>query len=929
MRLSRTHLLSSALWTLVAAATATSADIVEDRRLLRCYDFEEKINGRHVGEFERLPIDWYAIGRTAGVGDVNFTRVPIHKQLVETPGYASWTEVRYDDRHSSSGRFSLYLGLDGGSAGAFLRVGVLPAIPASDYVISAAIRTTPLHHASARITASFVDSAGRRIEDSVVTSKPLRTDGKWQRPVLWLPGDQPNAAWISLQIELNQDARNAAPPRPEHRIDYEQVRGGSWFDDICVWQVPRVAVTTQSRVNIVRAPDRPRLTTFVRDLSGQQLTARLRVHDDAGTLVAQTRQRIGGGLPPLEPWAPALPRFGWYVFELTVVDQDPAKDKAAESIAGSALGAVLWLPDEPTADRTDLKSFTLLAEAVDREQLSLVPDLIEASRVKSVSLSAWEAGTTPANLAARQSMLDAILERLWSLDAAAALSLHPVPDDVRRQLDVQEGDGLGLLAGSKQQWEPLLNPMLMRYGHRVRRWRLGSMGSGVDTDTAARPQACRDAREHIGRLLPSPRLDLPWPLTRSPDRELDGVVQLVLDVPESVQADQIGSYVWPWSDAAFGMHLRTPAATALTQPRRCRDLALRMLYGWESGASGLSLTRPWTHVEGSRTTLVPDPLLGVFATVSHRLAGRRAAGRLDLGPGLRCILFDGEEAASGAMLAAWNRSAPGGRASVELDLGGEPVAVDLFGNRMPLPRGPHGHRLDLSRTPVLIEGVDRRLALFRASFAVEPAFVESKQTIREHRIRLTNPWPRTINGKIQIRRPVGWTFEPRQASFTMAAGESLAMPMRVSLPVWAVAGDKTLTARVTFEADRPYSVNLSAALTLGLPQLVLDATVDVVPNPNTKQLDAVVTQVIANLGTDTLALYAFTNVAGFGRQEIMIPRLEPGTRVRRQFRFPGGGDGVRDAPVRVGLREDAGPAVLNKIIPFGGSTNDSGTTRAR
>ncbi len=126
----RACFLSAALLTLPGVATLAvadepaiadeppvSAEPAEDRRLLRCYDFEETINGRYVGEFERLPIDWYAIGRTAGVGDVNFTRVPMHKQLVETPGYASWTEVRYDDRQSTSGRYSLFLGLDGGIRG--------------------------------------------------------------------------------------------------------------------------------------------------------------------------------------------------------------------------------------------------------------------------------------------------------------------------------------------------------------------------------------------------------------------------------------------------------------------------------------------------------------------------------------------------------------------------------------------------------------------------------------------------------------------------------------------------------------------------------------------------------------------------------------------------------------------------------------------
>ncbi len=93
-----------------------------------------------------------------------------------------------------------------------------------------------------------------------------------------------------MQIELIQDARRAETDRAKHQIDHEQVRGGAWFDDICVWQVPLAAVRTQSNVNVVRAPQRPQFTMQVRDLSGQSLTARLDIHDHAGTLVASTTQ---------------------------------------------------------------------------------------------------------------------------------------------------------------------------------------------------------------------------------------------------------------------------------------------------------------------------------------------------------------------------------------------------------------------------------------------------------------------------------------------------------------------------------------------------------------------------------------------------------------------------------------------------------------
>ena len=81
------------------------------------------------------------------------------------------------------------------------------------------------------------------------------------------------------------------------------------------------------------------------------------------------------------------------------------------------------------------------------------------------------------------------------------------------------------------------------------------------------------------------------------------------------------------------------------------------------------------------------------------------------------------------------------------------------------------------------------------------------------------------------------------------------------------------------------------------------------------QVDAVVTQFVTNTGSEAVSLYAFAQTPGFARQEGIISRLKPGQSIIRRFRFENvAAQGAIDQPLRVGLRETRGPAVLNEML---------------
>lgn len=904
------------------AGFASDGETQRDRRLVRRFDFEEMVDGRKVGRYEKLPVHWYVMGRETGIEDAVFTQVPMHRRFIHGTQRHSWGDAAYDATEPFGGQFSLRLTLNGGSVGAFLQVGAMPAIPGSDYALIAAVRTTQMEHARARLAACFVDGAGRMIEASRIYSPPLLTQDRWQQIVVRLRGDFEEANWISIQVELNQPTPVADVPLGQRQVIYQQVHGSAWFDDISVWQVPRLRIATQSSVNLVRWPQRPELSVEVRDFSGNRLTAQVDVSDHEGRTVARWRKSMGGNASPLRRWEPDLPRFGWYLAHLRV--REKATEKADGNMAGNvvaeAIGSFQWLPVERHLAAGQRRRLQIVAEHLGADQLPLLPQFLNASGVGSTVISAWDQNTTTGDIESRQRLLADVFAAVNKAGGDVTVCLAPIPDQVALALDVDTDDPVTMLNAERHAWAKLLRPVVIRHGQSVRRWQLGAIDRPTVFALHEAASVADKARRQMLTMTPSPRLLLPWSGLHAPRDELPSAYGYVVDVPASVQPAWIGRYLAPWvgrGEEAMTAHLRVPLATEIVHEQRCTDLALRMVAAWKGGADRLAISRPWSVASVRDKQWMPDPRIGVFTTVGHRLAGRAWRGSLDLGEGLACEIFSGLHDVSDGMLAVWNVSAPMSRVDQAIFLGEKPVGIDLFGNAEPLVSHEGRHRFRLTREPLFIEGIDPQLALLRASFSVDPPLLESKQKRHTHTISLRNPWPGTISGELHITGLDDWMIEPRRQSFSIASGQRMQADITIMFPVSELAGAKQIQARAVFTADVSYDVRLAAPVTLGLRDVDFDAVVLLEPNPATGITEVVVTQMITNKSEKTISLYAFASMVGHPRQERLVPQLLAGQVVVRRFRFVAAGMPGGPSHVRVGLREMAGPAVLNRRLSLG------------
>lgn len=895
-----------------AATRTTSAPARSyvPRRLVRFFDFDE----RDEDNFEDLPRSWYIIGRPAETSDPNFKLIEHHQQMTAKRGYPAFNEVRFDDRQHVSGKESLYLQLRGGDVGAFLEVGSQAAVPDSDYLISAKVRTQNLEHAHASLVAYFVDEAGRRIEASATTSEPVRTSGRWDDISVRLKGNFAHAAWIGCHVQVLQSR-----PDPDHLLGDQQIvltdiNGAAWFDDVAVWQLPHVQVSTNSQVNLMRAPKRAVLDLSVRDLTGQQIQADTRIYDLNMQMVARQQRPVGAGEPTRWRWTPDLPGYGWYLVDMLVTEPGP---DGSQSPIARTLGAFVWLAPALPSAMHDKPRFMLIADDLPDEQLQLVPAMLAATGMQSVMIDGWDRSMSMTlGMGQTADLRRQMIEDILVASPHTMMAFAPLPVELAQQPSVDLRSTFGAMQAPADVWMPYVRPILRSYGQRVERWPIGRINEQQAAFAPDLPRLLSQWSRHLRSVAPKPRIVLPWSAYQPARSDLPENTDFLIAVPGSIAPGQITEQFadWPARTGLRGgdywLVFDVPPATLVNHHRRATDLALRMIHAWQLDGARLALPKSWTRSLENRSATLPDPMLGVFVSVAQHLSGRKIVGELRPHPGVRCLILDGP---AGGMLVAWNRNADPQQAVLDMHLGSDPVVTDMWGNAESMPTRNGRHYLQLSKTPVFISKIDTKLALFRAGFAISPSFIRSTQEPHQRTMTLTNPWSRTLNGKLRLVGPKGWRFHPSSHVFSIASGRTIELPVQVSFPVFTTAGVKKLQARVDMVGEKHHNVLLTAPLEVGLKDVRFDASMTLEHQPD-DTTNAVVTCIVTNTGLQDRALYVFANLTGHRRQERIVPRLEPGQSVVRRFHFKDAGEQLLEHPIRAGIRETNGPAVINHLL---------------
>lgn len=892
---------------------SAAAQVAEtSHRLKKLYDFEDTDDrGRKIGlSSQKLPRNWYVIGRKA-VGESNeFHKAPLHQSLESRGGYPHFTEVGFDRSRKASGDFSLKLGVSGGRTGAYLQHGAISINSGSDYRVSAKVNTHKLQHAWAEMRAYFVDKSGNRIDASLKRSDPIVSEAGWVDVSIKLTGDFDEAAFIGIEIHVIQPGMNPDDPIGDHQVVPSDIAGGAWFDDIAVWELPSVNLSTGVRTNIITAPALPELHARVRDLTGRRMRAVISVYNHRYELVDRLEDDID---KQLKPWTPDLgDQFGWYWAELEIFELDLNNTPSTQ--VARTLAGLLWLPRQDPSVGEDRTRFTLVAEDIPTDHLPLLAELMQQSQMTGLVVSGWERHGTPESTAERTRVLEPMVRDLLAKRGRVAVSFWPVPVELAGQIGVDASDPLNILTLPSEKWIAYAKPFLSTLGQRQTAWQVGSSSypqTFLSRDLATDLEA---ARRGIRTAAPSPRLIAPWRLDQpSRSGEFSRSDTYAVAWPQGVTPERLAESMsdWPVPPANTRLDIELADAIDMTHERRVADLMLRVLHAWEHEAGSVGLAKPWTQAYERHTSLTPDPVLGVYINLSRQLGGQRVIGRMPLAPGLHAMILDGRQ---GGMLAVWNDRHDDEPAELSLYLGESPVIVDPYGNTTPLGTVDGKQHLTIGKTPTIIRGIDPRLALFRAGFQIDEPFIESLQVAHRRVLRIYNPWPRTINGVYTVTGPENWTVQPQRKHISIAPGDTAEIPIALRFPIHEDGGYKSLTADFIFNAGEDYRVALHAPMEVGLVGVQFDAAVIVEPGNEPGTTDAIVTLIVTNTAENRQSLKIFAGIYGHARREMIMPGIAPGEFVSRRIRFKDVGNQIGKYPLRCGVREANGPAVLNKTV---------------
>ncbi len=891
-------------------------------RVVRVFDFEESTTNPFP-----VPRFWFrAFGDTvAGARD----------HPLRHAGFPPWNQARLDYTVAASGGGSVHLPTNGGSTCLRLDPGVIPIFEGGDYRVAALVRTQGLVHARARVVARFLDKANRPIAASEVVSAPVRP-ADWTPVVVTIRGDYPGAAFLQIDLMLQQPVQYVPAALGRHQIWSEDFTGGAWFDDVKIVQLPRVEMTTGSPANIVVAPDRPSIRTLVRDLTGEALRTRLTLYDMDGRVVDSVVRTVDAS-GQWSAWAPQAPAFGWYRATMDVI--------GGSGRVSSAFVDFVWLPPARRSlglSDADRLRFGLRMSRHEPARVADVVHLFTRSGAGAVAFPIWRAGLEAADVPA------AINEVLPLVTAAVAAGQEPsfTLDEPPRALvaaaAVSIDDAIGVFSAPESSWEPFIDPFVEKFAQSVTRWQLGQVGIDHSARIMATGAGLGGLSAAIARLVAGPVLALPWPAELPRPLSVPGAPgssgAWSLPIPPAMPAAAVAALLSeadPADETGMELVLATLPVDLYSRRDVSIDLARRVIEGWAAGQNDarFAITEPWTWVGLHRSQPMPAVEYAVWRHLADRLSGRRVVGRLPIAPGVTCYILAPRENDPGraGALVAWRDSVSSSDAVLDAYLGSAPVlAVDLFGNEAPVPTRPAGttdagnHVVHLDEAPVFLEGVDVELARFVSTVRLDPSFVRPTLGEREHAIVVQNPWPELVTGRLAIVEPGGgvdnrdssWRVTPRRSEFSIVPGGSVRIPITVGFGPAEESGVKDFVLDFRLETRKDYgTLRVRTPLEIGLKSINLELTSRSAPNAGGP--DLIVEAQVTNLGDQPLTaeLTAYTPAdTGFARSKASVSALPPGKSAVFRFPFVGGTEKLRGRSVIVAIQDVETGLRVNRAI---------------
>lgn len=877
----------------------------------------------------------------------NFESIPMYFSKVVGRGYPIYSTAKFVKDPARSAKNSFKLELDGGSVAYQLAPNRIPINPSADYYIIGFVKTTPLHHARAEIRAWFADDAGKLIKSTESSSQryalsPLKTNDKdandWHVLHLYMPGQNlANAKSLVLQLGLMQPQQLSNNALGRFELYQQDIKGAAWFDDIVVFQLPRLSVKPPATIagNIFGPGQKVELDLTVSDLgrgdTGVKLQPLLTITDGAGTAVVKERWSIT--VDAAQPWShrytcAALPP-GLYTATLDVADEKSMIARRTCKFMQLAAADQMLRP---------AARFGIVATSWPPEAWPQLPAILKQTGVGLVHLPAWRRDMSEDALLRKDQPFDVLINAMQRHDIQTLASFSEIPSVLTEKLnDRSSGDSiLTLLDADPNVWRPYVSFLLARYTNRVDHWQIGDANDRFFSGDARYAQLYTRTRAELASMMKQPSLIIPWHAFYDFDPAAFPKAQLNLRLPSSIKPAMLPTYIRSFAEAMNDPPGSAPNIIAKVEPlddqkynrlERLSDFAQRIVHARAANPKAVLIDLPLQRQTtiGS-TTSEPNELFVIYSTLVRNLGDAAFKQELTLAPGIRAFLFERDGAGT---IVLFNENAADAELSFDLPLGATPRLVDLFGNTTALTPNNGTTKITVTPMPVLLNQLDPRLTELRCSFALAQAHLPAGAGVVRTQVLLTNPYSDTFTGTLHLQGPRGWTIDPPSMPVAITAKGNFTAPITIRYPYSEFAGPKTIKGRLTL--DNATRNGASGAQTL---DLFFNAAVvsDIVEMTVISQMmvgangpELVLQQMVTNITSDKLNAQGYAMVPGFARQQRFILELKPGQTTIKRYVFNltqmTGATSPEDALKQLsgqsavlGLRQNDGKVLMTKPI---------------
>ncbi|MHC5029010.1 MAG: hypothetical protein ACYTGR_19850, partial [Planctomycetota bacterium] len=480
-------------------------------------------------------------------------------------------------------------------------------------------------------------------------------------------------------------------------------------------------------------------------------------------------------------------------------------------------------------------------------------------------------------------------------------------------------DAGGITRPSSSERRPIHESMLADFGAQVSRWQIGSLGGDPHHLGETFAEAATGLRTTLATLAPAADLIAPWPA----EQPLEPAAAIVphgytISVPYETPPESLLEFSDVWRESPTDVSVRfVLPGESLYGPHACViDLALRALHGWRAGLPRMMIDAPW-RTATSTGGLMPTPAFGVWRTMADQLGNRRFIQELDLAGGSVAWLLEGASNDDAAIVAWLDRPSSPQDAVLRMFLGDGPIStVDIFGNRTPVPLADGVHTVHLGEEPTFIEGIDLRLAQFRAAFRMVPDVVPTSNQRHEHRFVLENPWDVAMTGSMRVTGDDRWAIKPRQYEFNVSPGETADLPVAIIPERNIVAGEKILNAHFDFNASGRFSFDAKIPVDVTMKDIELRHRWSLVDDQVTGRKNIVVQLTIINHRDTAIDIDAFAYAAidEIGIRRTTVGMLEPDTSTVQIFTMPDGAELLSGKTIYVGISERNRSSRLTEVM---------------